>query len=220
LSKKQKLEDTDMQENFELVQRGFRILVGSMSGFIGQEISRVYRNNWWNEVLSTLYDQRDLPVNGAYAELVDSLDVANCIDQLLILGSREGGPKDAHHITLGDDMMITMSGWCILDGGVAKYVWTADGGLTWNDCGNQDDLTEMDESVIEVAKSLSSTEGYTDAKSSLKNSSFQTAGGLTIDLSAYAGKTVDVIFAAVPEAEPDSFCPLYRFADVEFPIQE
>ena len=68
-----------MQENFELVQKGFRILVGSMSGFIGQEISRVYRNNWWNEVLSALYDQRDLPVNGAYAELVDSLDVANCI---------------------------------------------------------------------------------------------------------------------------------------------
>lgn len=34
-----------MQENFELVQRGFRILVGSMSGFIGQEINRVYRNN-------------------------------------------------------------------------------------------------------------------------------------------------------------------------------
>lgn len=68
-----------MQENFELVQRGFRILVGAMSGYIGQEISRVYRNNWWNEVLNALYDQRDLPANGSYGDLVDSLDIANCI---------------------------------------------------------------------------------------------------------------------------------------------
>ena len=68
-----------MQENFELVQRGFRTLVGTMSGYIGQEINRVYRNNWWNEVLNTLYDQRDLPANGNYGDLVDSLDIANCI---------------------------------------------------------------------------------------------------------------------------------------------
>ena len=68
-----------MQENYELVQRGFRILLGSMSGFIGQEINRVYRNNWWNEVLYALNDQRDLPSDGNYADLVDSLDIANCI---------------------------------------------------------------------------------------------------------------------------------------------
>ena len=68
-----------MQENFELVQRGFRILVRSLSGFIGQEISRIYRNTWWDEVLNTLSDQWDLPSSGSYGELVDSLDIANCI---------------------------------------------------------------------------------------------------------------------------------------------
>lgn len=68
-----------MQENYELVQRGFRILLGSMSGFIGQEINRVFRDDWWNEILNALDDQRDLPKNGNYAELVDSLDIANCI---------------------------------------------------------------------------------------------------------------------------------------------
>lgn len=68
-----------MQENFELVQKGFRILVSSLSGFIGQEVNRVYRNNWWNEILNALIDQRDLPDSGSYAELVDSLDIANCI---------------------------------------------------------------------------------------------------------------------------------------------
>ena len=55
-----------MQENFELVQRGFRILVSSMSGYIGQELNKTYKNNWWNEVLSALYDQRDLPFGGSY----------------------------------------------------------------------------------------------------------------------------------------------------------
>ena len=68
-----------MQENFELVQGGFRILVTSMSGYIGQELNRIYKNAWWNEVLSTLYDQRNLPYSGSYRELLDSLDIANCI---------------------------------------------------------------------------------------------------------------------------------------------
>lgn len=67
------------QENFELVQRGFRMLVFSMSGYIGQELRRIYKDNWWDQVLFTLEDQRDLPARGTYAELTDSLDIANCI---------------------------------------------------------------------------------------------------------------------------------------------
>lgn len=68
-----------MQENYELVQRGFRILVASMSGYIARELNRVYKAEWWDEVLSTLYKERDLPKEGNYSELVDSLDIANCI---------------------------------------------------------------------------------------------------------------------------------------------
>lgn len=68
-----------MQENYELVQKGFRILLTSMSGYIGQELNRVYGDDWWNEVLNTLNDQRDLPYAGEYGKLIDSLDVANCI---------------------------------------------------------------------------------------------------------------------------------------------
>lgn len=70
---------TDMQENFELVQRGFRILVASMSGYIAREMNRVYKSEWWEEVKNTLYKERDLPQEGSYSELVDSLDIANCI---------------------------------------------------------------------------------------------------------------------------------------------
>lgn len=66
-------------ENVEYVQRGFRILLGSMSGYIAQEFSCRYKNRWWDEVLSCLNDQYDLPYDGSYGELVDSLDIANCL---------------------------------------------------------------------------------------------------------------------------------------------
>ena len=66
-------------EYYDYVQRGFRLLLPSFSGFIGKEMSKKYGNRWWNEVLYVLYDQYDLPKEGSYAECVDSLDIANCI---------------------------------------------------------------------------------------------------------------------------------------------
>lgn len=69
-----------MQQNYELVQKGFRILHPIMAGYIGRELHRIYHDNWWQEVLTSLSDQlRDLPDSGTYAELVDSLDIANCL---------------------------------------------------------------------------------------------------------------------------------------------
>ena len=43
-----------MQENYELVQRGFRILVASLSGYIGQEMNKTYKNKWWDSISATL----------------------------------------------------------------------------------------------------------------------------------------------------------------------
>lgn len=69
-----------MAENLEYVQKGFRILHPLMAAYIAQEMSREYRDGWWQEVLSSLGDQGwDLPTNGEWSELVDSLDVANCL---------------------------------------------------------------------------------------------------------------------------------------------
>ena len=68
-----------MLENYELVQKGFRVLHPLMAGYIGQEFSRVYKNNWWQEILDALSDQYDLPTSGDYGELIDSLDVMNCL---------------------------------------------------------------------------------------------------------------------------------------------
>ena len=68
-----------MQENYELVQWGYRTLVGSMSSYIGQTLHRIYKDKWWDRICLMLNDQRDLPYYGDYGDLIDSLDVANCL---------------------------------------------------------------------------------------------------------------------------------------------
>ncbi|MBR3354573.1 MAG: DUF499 domain-containing protein [Oscillospiraceae bacterium] len=68
-----------MLDNYESVQKGFRILLPLMAGYIGREMNAVYHGLWWEEVLDALSDQDDLPIQGEYGDLVDSLDVANCI---------------------------------------------------------------------------------------------------------------------------------------------
>ena len=45
-----------MLENYELVQKGFRVLHPLMAGYIGQEFSRVYKNDWWQEILDALLE--------------------------------------------------------------------------------------------------------------------------------------------------------------------
>jgi len=69
-----------MSENLEYVQKGFRILHPMMAAYVCQEMSREYKNGWWHEVRSSLGEQGwDLPASGEWSELVDSLDVANCL---------------------------------------------------------------------------------------------------------------------------------------------
>lgn len=69
-----------MANNSIKIQQAFNTLHPLLAGYIAQDLSREYGNNWWQEVLMTLSDQvRDLPNNGSYSELVDSLDIANCL---------------------------------------------------------------------------------------------------------------------------------------------
>ena len=68
-----------MKEYYDQVQKGFSILLTSMAGYIGQKLHKKYGSNWWDEVLLSLTGQFNLPQTGSYAELVDSLDVANCL---------------------------------------------------------------------------------------------------------------------------------------------
>ena len=70
----------NMPENLSKVEQAFHILHPLLAGYVAQELSREYKDSWWQEVLLTLSDQiRDLPASGEFAQLVDSLDIANCL---------------------------------------------------------------------------------------------------------------------------------------------
>lgn len=74
-----------MSENSMKIQEGFRKLLPVFAGYIGRELCQYCTNaHWWSYVLTTLEDQvrehpGDLPKSGTYSELVDSLDMANCL---------------------------------------------------------------------------------------------------------------------------------------------
>ena len=146
------------------------------------------------------------------------------------LGTRGGGTKDkvaviAHNGTTVDNGLLVLSGWCVVDGGVAKYVWSADGGKTWNDVDLRiyPSLSNASQEVINAANNYL---GTAFEASQITNAMFQGAAnledllkvaGIAADLSGYAGQTVDVTFAAVPEAAQDTLCVIVHITGVEVP---
>lgn len=67
--------------NADLVQKGFRVLQPLLAGEVAMELIRVYKDDWWTEGVLKVLNERnwDLPRSGSYDELVDSLDMANCL---------------------------------------------------------------------------------------------------------------------------------------------
>lgn len=71
-----------MQENYGLVQSGFRILLPAMSKYIGREMKNRYRGGWWDDIQYTLKYPPELPDKGTDEELLSSLDAAACLKLL------------------------------------------------------------------------------------------------------------------------------------------
>ena len=67
-----------MHENYELVQRGFRILVGPLSKYVGNVMRSRYGGNWWSYVKEDVAFPEQKPDTGSFEELTASLDVADC----------------------------------------------------------------------------------------------------------------------------------------------
>ena len=67
-----------MNENYELVQRGFRILVGPLSNFVGNVMKSRYGGKWWTYVKEDVTFPEQKPATGSFEELTASLDVADC----------------------------------------------------------------------------------------------------------------------------------------------
>lgn len=68
-----------MSENYDRINKGFRLLHPMLAGFIGREMRREYKDGWWDEIRYVLNNPNDIPVKGEYADLIDSLDIANCL---------------------------------------------------------------------------------------------------------------------------------------------
>jgi len=144
-----------------------------------------------------------------------------------MIAKRGGGSKDDVLVvehnggTVGDDLLI-FSGWCVVDGGVSKYVWSADGGKTWNDIELRvyTSLSNASQAVLDVANNHL---GTAIEQSSAAQAMFQGAAnlsdpskvaGVAANLSAFAGQTVNVTFAAVPEAAQDTLCLIAHVKNV------
>ena len=112
---------------------------------------------------------------------------------------------------------LSITGWAIVEGGVDKYVWSADLGKTWYDCTGVPTTAG-----INTEQRACWYDGKMEADSTLnKNAWFEGSGGealtgnnmLTADLSKYVGQAVDVIFCAKP-VDSDVYVPVGRIDNV------
>ena len=141
--------------------------------------------------------------------------------------------------TSAEDQRIGLKGYAVCDGGVEKYVWSADGGDTWYDMESQylSNMTSTTALKAAEAHAESSTVGLKTANNNDANgdelpsdgyicehASFTAASGdgnnAIFDIVAnlkgtpYAGKTgLNIIFAAVPSANPSARCEIIRITN-------
>jgi hypothetical protein len=112
-------------------------------------------------------------------------------------------------ISTGAKLQLEFAGWCVLEGGIEKFVWSIDGGKTWYDFAGNDTLTNPGTDIMKFAG---------DPLKSMENAGvngrFQDNGHLVADLSAYEGQTLDFIFAAIPAKDTTTLLPLYFLDDL------
>ena len=102
---------------------------------------------------------------------------------------------------------LQLKGWAIVQGGVEKYMWSADYGKSWSSEWANSTLTS---SAISTSQRENWYDGKATADATLStNSSFD----LTVDLSEYIGQVVDIIVAAKPQGS-DALCPVSRIDNV------
>ena len=101
--------------------------------------------------------------------------------------------------------LLRVSGWCIIEGGVSKYVWSMDGGKTWYDIDGTRNYGSS--AMLQAAES---TLNYTfESELTVVNAHFQGCGTLVIDLYDYQGETLNIIIGAVPMEDESSVAILF-----------
>ena len=96
---------------------------------------------------------------------------------------------------------LSVGGWCPVESGTSKYLWSVDG-KNWYECGLS--ATQSGTTVLNAASGMMSG-AYTFTETDGTNGQYS----ITINLSAYAGQTVDVRIAAVPaDSDGSAICVL------------
>lgn len=113
---------------------------------------------------------------------------------------------------------LTLSGWCVIDGGVEAYAWSVDGGKTWNIFEGSNALGNADDGIFASAQT-NTQNGFTKKEADTKNGAFQESNILTVNLKDYEGKNVDVIFGAITAKDTKNIVPLYVFENVSCSIK-
>ena len=106
---------------------------------------------------------------------------------------------------------IRLTGWAIVEGGIEKYMWSVDGGKTWSDVFAESELTSGAANVpLEQKAYWYDGVNTVETNDPLGNNC---VFDVTIDLSAYVGKFLDLILVAKP-AGSDALCPVGRVDNV------
>jgi hypothetical protein len=128
--------------------------------------------------------------------------------------SNQNGFATFYSITAKEDNTITVSGWNVMEGGAVKYVWTADQGDTWHDCGGG--FRDAHNEMLKVGQPKTGS-AFADVERAKKNGDFQ-AQGLIIDLTAYqdSSEPLTIYVCAVSDSNEGKVIVLYCFSDVTF----
>ena len=127
--------------------------------------------------------------------------------------NNNGGNQAYNGAVVDENCRLNLRGWCAIDGGVQKYVWSVDG-VTWYDVGNTENIKTPTSDVIVTTGQTYSGMTFEDLNAAKTNAQFQTGSGIYIDLSSFKGETVDVMFAAVPVNEAFDKIVLFTFNSV------
>ncbi|MBE6558217.1 MAG: hypothetical protein E7661_04315 [Ruminococcaceae bacterium] len=121
-----------------------------------------------------------------------------------------------------DGSKLALAGWAVANGGIDKYMWSADGGKTWQECSLYAQTSfgdvSLNEGIANSANQFFSASGYKVTEHPDKIVFQGTEGipsGVCADLAAYAGQKVDVIFALVPLNDSDGLCIMTVVRGVE-----
>jgi len=152
--------------------------------------------------------------NGAYDNKGGSSRTPNYVDVL-----------DMSGIDIGAQYIV-LTGWTMVYGGWDGMVYSVDGGLTWLDASlyNREALSDAYDGLISAAEGATGQSGFAAYKAGCNYQGGETtpdkASGFKADLSAYAGQTVNITFAAVSAQNNNELCLVARLENVTVPSAE